>query len=828
VQTQSQGCARWRLFPHLVFRSTGFPLEILEGLRFERTVELAREILDAEGAIREASALLAGGAILRAVEEEGRGSRRKQVLRSLSKARQRVGRGAPPARRDIDELAAAGMAQLSAQLAALLAHHERREELLRQGREVFGRELEAKRAALAGVAADWRFQEALFISNPNMLRNALPAYREELETGRRGARLRKHEKKLIAYVQRFCAKNDTAAFFGPMNHGQVDLDLARTLDLAAPPERTDADRMVFFSFWAVEALADRISADPEVRQWLKPRLNPICSLIEGKAYFHFLDKSISLGAPLLRVALAANGKRTLEEIAQRSETSIEGASRSIEQLARAQVLIWKLSIPSTIFHPFDHLAQAVRNLPASAATRSGWLSTLDELDRLRIRYCRAPLTERLDLLAAMEALFQRVAGVRPERAAGSTYADRSIIYEESGGEVERLALGRPFVDDLQRRLLPALRMCQAYGEQRWIHYQQVGRQVLEAAGAEDELPYSTFVNVLKNLQQTGAVVPLGERAAALRAEICEAVRKKSDGAVARLSAEDIEAIIGRCPFSRRNYHVSPDMLISAASLEDLQAGRYQIVLGEFHAFMLPWGSQLYFYPEREEAERALAEAIGEMREYGELAIVLNVRRHKGLILDSFPGTFIEMFAKSSKEEGAGALPISQVMAVFEGGELKLREAGTEKRFKIYTGGDEKLNLWLFAPPPVLQVPISLGRHTPRVEIEGVVYQRERWEVPDPEVIPRPEHLDPFDRFLEIWRRKARLGLPDRVFVKASAEKKPLFIDFADFFLTELLCDLPAGQEPLVFTEMLPDAGDLWLRDRGGRYCSELRMLLLHY
>lgn len=822
-----QDTPRWRVLRHIVFRSTGFPFELIETLRCDEAVKRMRQLTSAEAAVREVRSRIASDAIARAVAEEARSQGRKEVLKALSTTRRRLTHATPLTSGEVEVLKRAGV-DLACDLAALLSAHEDREEQLRVCREAFAREFEAKRAVLAVIAQDARFQEALFISNPNMFRTALPAYEAERAGGRDGGKLRKLEKKLIAYVQRFCAKNDTAAFFGPMNHGHVDRELGQVIDVGIPARRTDAQRMVFFAFWSVEALADRIGADQEVRPFLKPRVNPVGSVtVDGRAYFHFIDKSLALGEMHARIVRAANGKRTVPEMAEYLHIAPEALVRGLEQMVRAQVLIWRLSIPSTIFHPFDYLVRTVRDLPPACASREKWLAVLAELDLLREQYRTAPLSVRDRLLSCMEAMFQEVAGTRPERGAGQTYADRSIIYEECGGDVERFVLGRPFVDDLEKRMGPVLRLCQSYGERQWAHYQEVGRAVFAASGAPGEMPYSRFVNVLKRLQEQGAVSVQGERAAALKQKLCERVRERSDGHVARLSARDIDEITAGYDRSRVNYHVSPDVLIRASSLRELQEGRFQLVLGEFHAFMLPWGSQLYFYPDRKDAERELAEAVAQMPEYEQLAIILNVRRHKGLILESFPGTFIEMFAKSSKEEGRGALPISRILAVLEGGELKLREADGEQRFKIYTGGDEKLNLWLFAPPPVLQVPISLGRHTPRVEIEGVVYQRERWELSRTEVLP-PPGAKVFDRFLDLWRRKTELALPDRVFVKASAEKKPIYIDFAIPFLTELLYDLPRGDGKLVITEMLPDAGDLWLRDGQGRYCSELRMLMLHY
>ena len=94
-----------------------------------------------------------------------------------------------------------------------------------------------------------------------------------------------------------------------------------------------------------------------------------------------------------------------------------------------------------------------------------------------------------------------------------------------------------------------------------------------------------------------------------------------------------------------------------------------------------------------------------------------------------------------------------------------------------------------------------------------------------------------------WVRWARdNGLPRRVFVTPDAgpagppdaaedpggkpamagASKPQYVDFDSYFsLTLLENTAKAANSRLVFTEMLPDHGELWLRPGGQRYVSEL-------
>ncbi|SDD33958.1 hypothetical protein [Paraburkholderia lycopersici] len=74
-----------------------------------------------------------------------------------------------------------------------------------------------------------------------------------------------------------------------------------------------------------------------------------------------------------------------------------------------------------------------------------------------------------------------------------------------------------------------------------------------------------------------------------------------------------------------------------------------------------------------------------------------------------------------------------------------------------------------------------------------------------------------------WRGwGAASGLPRYVFVKCASEPKPIYVDFYNPFAIDLLAKWARKREPLLFSEMQPAPGDLWLADENGRYCCEFR------
>ncbi len=88
------------------------------------------------------------------------------------------------------------------------------------GLAVFGDEESAGLAALAGNP---RFREALTWQNLDALRNAL----DRLATAASGSTHRRRLETVASYWQRYCAKNDTIGFFGPVGWGSSPMTALR-------------------------------------------------------------------------------------------------------------------------------------------------------------------------------------------------------------------------------------------------------------------------------------------------------------------------------------------------------------------------------------------------------------------------------------------------------------------------------------------------------------------------------------------------------------------------------------------------------------------------
>ena len=116
------------------------------------------------------------------------------------------------------------------------------------GLDAFGPGGESGR--LAEVARDPLFREAVTWQNPAALANAVDKVAAGAPT--KPSRARQREEIVASYWQRYCAKNDTIGFFGPLAWGQVAADGPPLRMRSGPLVR---ERAVHLESWGVQALA---------------------------------------------------------------------------------------------------------------------------------------------------------------------------------------------------------------------------------------------------------------------------------------------------------------------------------------------------------------------------------------------------------------------------------------------------------------------------------------------------------------------------------------------------------------------------------------------
>ncbi|WP_329561911.1 lantibiotic dehydratase [Streptomyces uncialis] len=438
----------WTLGGDFVVRHAGMPFDWLEALGApDGPLAAARELLDAEDALR-AAAGTGFGRLARAVEG-CEPERLPSVPAALRTAADRW-RGAAHRYRDLYE----------------------------------GADADATKE-LRVVLERPRVAEAVLLSNPDAYRNMLrPLLTAD---GPLNSRRRRARRQLYTYVQRFCAKNETVSFFGPMAYGTLaETGPEAEADTGPGPGtgtgtgtgtdgsvdvttslRTDLPRRrkVFLSHWAGRALARAVARDGA----LLPDL-----------VFHRARPGGPDGVPpelpegtapeLTRAAGAAYGRlgadgATLRGLVRATGLPARDLARGLRLLLSAGAADVRLGGGPYDLEPLRTLRGQLAELPPSGA-REVWLERIAGLEACRAELEAGPLDggpgPRAERIAALEAAFTAATGESARRAAGATYADRAVFYEE-GASPFALRVGTAAARHWHERLRAVLEVCVAHG-----------------------------------------------------------------------------------------------------------------------------------------------------------------------------------------------------------------------------------------------------------------------------------------------------------------------------------------------------------------------------
>ncbi|RJS18784.1 hypothetical protein DRW03_24300 [Corallococcus sp. H22C18031201] len=751
---------RWTLGDVFVLRHAGFPFDWLEALGLSSALQAeAARLLDAEHALVDA---------VRAEASEA----------DANALREALAQGREPARK----------LRVGPELqAALVRHREQRAAL--QAR--YAEERQGLRARLRERAGDAGIQEAVFLSSPAMFDNVWRRYlsgdaRPDTSDARRV------ERQVYTYLQRFCAKNETTSFFGPISYGERTSEDA--FDVRTVPSG-DTRRRTFFSFWAVTELARAVGRERTLRPHLPLRLNPVFTLTPGRAVCAPLGLDVPLSQEAEALLAVLREHPTPTQAAKVLGVAAEAVERLAIPLVKGALLLWGLAFQPNDFGTFESVRASVAALPESEA-RTRWLERLDGLEHLRSEFQSADLTGRRGLLPRLEARFTEVTGKPARRGEGQVYADRLVIYEEASSPF-RLRFGQRFTEELETALSAPLALSAAYGERVQRGFRE---QVRDALGP-DERPVD-FLDYAVRLRP--------DNVAGSRFSPVPPVMLEEDAARARTLPVDF---LGTSAPGGR--YALPDVCLAKKEGEG-----FEVMLARVHHHLLLWSWLGAFYPDRARyaavAERWLK---ADPAAKGLVGMAIR-RRNKGFYV--FPGRRL-LYSVSDVldvEEGALTPAAVKVLPTREGPVLV---DGKGERLWLYMPLDDFSSYPPFAAlahPQVLHAPLrTSGSHLPRLSVGGAVYQRERWELP----AERLAKVTGFDLFLAVQRERRAKGWSRFVFMRTSKERKPYLIDTASPFALDLLSHLAREAERLSLEEMYPAPEQLWLKDERGRYTCELRM-----
>ncbi|WP_052709419.1 lantibiotic dehydratase [Streptomyces sp. NRRL S-495] len=700
--------------------------------------------------------------------------------------------------------------------------------------------------ALLEVAREPLFREAVAWQNPKLVVTHLDGFAARPLPERRNNRVREKETVLTRYVQRYCTKNDTIGFFGPVAWGTVDDGDGMRVDTGAG---LLSARSVYFEVWAVDAVADALLERHGLRPWVAPRRNPSVELRGGVAVAPY-RAPITLDELSAVLLAAANGTRSARELAEEASwlglldpADEQAVPERLAALERRGLLRWDLTVPLG-----SRPEQDLRARLLACAQDGPVRAALAELDRLiaardRVAAAAGDPDAVVAAVAALHREFEEVTGAGAYRRDGEFGAGRTVVYEDTVRDVE-LRLGRSAVAAFGPALALVLESARWLTHEVAREYLRIADELYDGLVARDPdgpVRLSSLTLLLgPHLVGAEAVVPaqvssrLRERWWALLADAVE----RADGPVTLDSAELRAAVretfdCPRAGWTAARYH-SPDLMVSAADPADVASGDALFVLGELHAAVNTTENRVFCAQHPDPAQ--LLERV-ERDGIGHRVVPMLPKEWRAVTSRTFPPlallsptyTYWSIGNDPGGAPTTAVLPAAGLTITREDGVLWVGDAGGGFRAELLEVLGELLSMVTvnaFGMVPDLP-------HVPRITIDGLVVVRETWRVPA-DGLGLGASPDEAADHRAFGLLAERLGLPRRTFVRVTGERKPVYVDARNPLLVRSLLRMvrkaaKEGPAELVISEMLPDPDGLWLSRPGiGRYTTEFRFVAVDH
>lgn len=814
------GTDEWRLWRCVAVRGAGFPHSLASRLASPAASRAARDLLAAEvDAVAAREKAIA--AVRRVAAEDASASALcRSSIKLLAKGR------VPEATKTAADT----------EIEAFRLATERVSSAVRAFHETFDREREVVFRHAQGFAADPRFREAVTWQNRRAVARGFASLLKADARARR-SKDRENEALIASYAQRYCTKNDTIGFFGPLGWARVT-DGGPAISVR-PGSTLVAARNVHFEQWGIDEIAAKLSSDPRFRSWMVPRRYPFVRL-DGASVFGMRGKQ-ELTPAQLRVFEACDGVRTAAEIVALLSDAVTESDvfEALGFLRDRQIIAWAFELP-LLWAPERNL-QALLARVGDDALRQEAEALLGRLVSARAEVQRAAGdAEQLDrALAALDSTFTEITGAPASRQAGSMYAARQLVFEDCRRSME-MEIG----PDVVRELTGALDL--VLTSARWFTFEvaRVYRETLRTIHSElaqrspsGKVRFSDLWFRAQRFLVGTSGRPVDAVKAALQERWARILKTETDARTAHFESSRLRPLVLEAfdaPHSgwrAARYH-SPDVMIAAPSAEAIRSGNYLLVLGELHCALntLDYGSFRALHPSPDELQQAFERDMPDplvVPVYAKDSPLMTVRTSRPFFA---PWSY---YLETGLDIAPG--PRDRVLA-FDDLELVERDGLLSARAPDGTVF-EILELFGRTLSPVATLAFGIFpavEHRPRITIDRLVVARETWSFP-PSALEFAEEADEARRFLAAHRWAEAHRLPRRFFVKAAFEDKPVFVDLDSPVFVNGLARLarkrhgrPNAEAPLVITEMLPDLGETWLTDAAGeRYTSELRMVAVY-
>ena len=640
---------------------------------------------------------------------------------------------------------------------------------------------------------------------------------------------RAHERTMVLYLQRICAKNDSLSAFGPGGWGKIDKQITLTLT----PAPGIAKRESFLERWTAHGAAAALNADPDIRAELSPRLHPNGRLDGEQFVFAETGETLQLDQQSVALLARCDGGTPAHSLGVEIEL--------LEQLAQQNILRWEVEVPALEPYAFDVLISDILRW-RDGPIRKRWLDLLQPIAGSPAKFAGAGETD--SRVQVMDEACERLEQLGSARKTSGRflYSATNPICEECFRECG-FSIGENLINEIATDAAP------------WIDFWRDNyafvagrvatglRQVLDKMSVKRDfaVPLPAFLHACEtaNLPLTGpGLVGLAHRAfQEVKTAFRERMKPHADKAEYKLTADDCHFIRDNFQYERFDEYTYPsaDLQLAAKSIEAVTRGEYQWILAELHPPVALLHHGFYWScPDKTGLSHALTATI-----FGQPNF------HFGIFAADFTATTtVHLFDAPPRccnfvapQRGRPNWPTvrpaeAEVYVDQTSGDVCLRKIVTSE----YLGSFARN--WII---PLGFHPFQFGMtpQMPRLRCGKVIVQRRSWTITLNEIGKGDFTGISHDLVLAIEHLRVRRDLPRFIYIRPTEhalrrsgaegrdkDTKPVFVDLESYLFLEIFHRWLTKSGELEVTEMLPDPDHLLWKETDGRRTFELRTLII--
>lgn len=629
---------------------------------------------------------------------------------------------------------------------------------------------------------------------------------------------RAHERHLLLYLQRICAKNDSLSEFGPEGWGVI---AGEARGLALDPEPGKTRRETFLERWTAHGIAAAMNADPEVRVELLPRLDPNGRLEGNQFILTDTGEVTSLDSKTVDVLLRCDGATAAHSFGDKIDI--------LAHLAAQKMIRWEVEVPGLDPHAFDVLVSDVSRWRDNSV-RARWLRLLRPIAELPGKFAQAEqVSARAEIMDDARQQLQDL-GTARESKDRFLYSATNPIGEECFRECH-FSIGEDLINEVVVQAEPWIdlwRDTYAFVASRVA----AGlRTLFEKAPCQNgTVPLPAFLRhcAMAKMPLTGpGMVGLAHLAfQEVKAAFREQMRDRAETAEWELTQDDCSVVRRTFQFEAFDEFTYPsaDMQLEAKSVEAVRRGEYRWILAELHPPVALLHHGFYWScPNKKALGDALAQTTRGCPSFhfglfaADFTAATAVR-----ILDSMPkGT--SFVAPHRGDPRWRIIPPAEIEVYVDkkNGDVCLRTRGSREHLGSFA------RAWVI---PLGFHPFHFGQapHMPRLRCGKVIVQRRSWTVALDELGSGDYTGVSKDLVVAVERLRAKKDWPRYVYVRPSEQAlrrsgaegrdkdtKPVFIDLESYLFLEIFHRWLTKAGELEVTEMLPAPDDLLWEETGG-------------